>query len=103
MAGVPEAGEVVGGIHAVADTHYPSQTPDVRSWDEQSFFDELASTRGEAELAAARDLYAWTRQRGWRQLFGRGNVDGSWRPVLEVKAAPTRRSRSARTEAFEFG
>jgi hypothetical protein len=53
-----------------------------RQWDEQSWFDALAERRGEDETRAARDLFEWTVERGWRQTYGTGPQDGMWAPVF---------------------
>jgi hypothetical protein len=55
---------------------------ETRKWDEQSLFDDLLEKRGAEEAQAARELYQWTRARGWRPTFGRGTQDGSWIPVV---------------------
>jgi hypothetical protein len=53
-----------------------------RRWDEQSVFAELLERRGAEETHVARDLYDWTRARGWKPDFGSGKQDGSWIPIL---------------------
>jgi hypothetical protein len=55
-----------------------------RRWSERSLFAELVEKRGPEETRAARELYDWTIERGWRPTFGAGKVDGSWVPVIEA-------------------
>ncbi len=55
-----------------------------REWDEQSFFAALAEKRAAAEVAVARALYQWTEERGWRQVFGAGAVEGTWLHTFHV-------------------
>jgi hypothetical protein len=55
-----------------------------RTWDEASFFAELEAKRSADEVRVARELVAWSRSHMSRLTWGRGKVDGSCVPVLDV-------------------
>lgn len=55
-----------------------------RQWDEESFFSLLAEKAGEDAVSAARELLEWATKRRLRITWGRGKVEGSFSPVLDV-------------------
>jgi hypothetical protein len=53
-------------------------------WDEISLFDKLASTVGPKELQLAKQIFAWMRKQGSRNVvFGAGKENGSVYPALK--------------------
>lgn len=55
-----------------------SSTSKSRKWDEMTFFEQLASKCSADEVSAIRKYYNWIQEQGWRIVFGRGAVDGSF-------------------------
>lgn len=49
-----------------------------RRWDETSFFAEVDERFSSAEAAVAHRLYEWSRQRGYRIVWGEGQTMGSF-------------------------
>jgi phosphoglycolate phosphatase-like HAD superfamily hydrolase len=56
----------------------------IRQWDDISFFAELARRCPLEEVATARRLLDWARDRGLRIWWGRGRNSGSLFPMLDV-------------------
>lgn len=54
-----------------------------RQWDEASFFQTLRERSGVAQVAVARKILDWAEGRSLRIRWGKGNKDGSFRPMLE--------------------
>ncbi len=52
-------------------------------WDEESFFAELKSRKGEPQAIVARKLYDWCRTKTNDFSWGRGNQEGSVYPVFD--------------------
>jgi hypothetical protein len=55
-----------------------------RQWDETSFFARLSEVCDPEDVGAMREIFVWSRERFTRFLWGRGQVDGSVRPVLNL-------------------
>lgn len=55
-----------------------------REWDEESFFDELESSLGQEVSEIARKIWEWAKKE-FRFEWGRGNLYGSFIPVLDHK------------------
>lgn len=58
-------------------------TAPARQWDEPAFFEELAATRPESAVRAARGLLNWAVKRADRIWWGRGAQTGSFVPIVE--------------------
>jgi hypothetical protein len=56
---------------------------ETRQWDEPSFFGALLERRGEQEVAVARRLLEWAKERGLRVWWGQGTKDGSFFPMYD--------------------
>ena len=54
-----------------------------RKWDEDSFFRELESRKGQSDADIARKILEWARDKFPRFWWGKGNIDGSVFPVLD--------------------
>ncbi|MCB9106973.1 MAG: hypothetical protein H6633_22410 [Anaerolineales bacterium] len=52
-------------------------------WDEPSFFEDLEQRQGPVEVAAARKVLAWAKERELRIGWGEGKQTGSFVPVLD--------------------
>jgi hypothetical protein len=52
-------------------------------WDENSFFAALSEEENEEAVSVARELQDWTRRRGLRFWWGKGNHRGSFFPLLD--------------------
>ena len=59
-------------------------------WTEEKFFTALASRCGDAELQAASRIYDWARDTASFISWGRGKMDGSFTPVVDMAEAPLR-------------
>ena len=70
------------GQTAEAETKKRASSPG-RQWDEESFFSVL-SEQGPDAVRAGRDLFEWAAKRGLLAWWGRGNVYGTFVPVLDV-------------------
>ena len=57
---------------------------ETRTWDVESFMEALRQHAGEEAVPAAERLHAWGEQRGFRIAWGKGRVDGSFQPVLDL-------------------
>ncbi len=54
-------------------------------WDEESFFEDLERRQGLVEIAAARKILAWSKERGLRIWWGEGTRTGSFVPMFDYK------------------
>ena len=54
-----------------------------RKWDEDSFFRDLESRKGQSDADIARKILEWARDRLPRFWWGKGNIDGSVFPILD--------------------
>ena len=61
----------------------PPPPPQRRQWDEASFLQSLEAKRGAAEAKTAKRILEWTRDRSLRIWWGRGQIDGSFFPMLD--------------------
>ncbi len=62
--------------------------PDVKQWDEASFFPELEARHGPQAVATARTLLDWATSRRCRIWWGRGPRSGSFYAMLDLPAGP---------------
>ena len=58
-----------------------------RKWDETSFLGELEQRVGAEEVAVARRILEWARERDLRIWWGEGGKDGSFLPVVDSNNA----------------
>jgi hypothetical protein len=58
-----------------------------RLWSEESFFSDLSDRGRGASAGAARRLLAWATGRGLRVVWGKGQFEGSFSPVLDLDSA----------------
>ena len=56
-------------------------------WDEASFFEDVKKRGNTVGAAAARRLLDWAISRGLRIWWGRGQIEGSFVPVLDIGTA----------------
>ncbi len=54
-----------------------------KQWDEDSFFRELESRKGQKDADIARKILEWARDKLPRFWWGKGNIDGSVYPLLD--------------------
>lgn len=55
-----------------------------RTWDEQSYFSAANAELSGEELELVRRYHDWIRERGWRVVFGKGTVNGSFWGKFQV-------------------
>ena len=63
----------------------PKKTPGSRTgrqWDDATFFQELATQHGQAEVEVARQILAWARPRMTRIWWGKGGRNGSFVAII---------------------
>jgi len=56
-----------------------------KQWNEETFFRELESRKGPEDSKIAREIYNWACDKLPRFWWGRGNIDGSFFPILDHK------------------
>ena len=66
-----------------AQTRKGRSAGESRQWDEESFFEHLASQRPVGEVEAARNILTWAQKHTTRVWWGRGSRAGSMVPILE--------------------
>lgn len=55
-----------------------------RQWDESSFFARLSEVADATDVEVMREVLSWSRERFTSFTWGRGQADGSVRPLLDV-------------------
>jgi hypothetical protein len=73
----------VVGQTAAAQQRKEAPSRSTRTWDEASFLGDLELRQGRDVVAVARALLAWATQAQLRTVWGRGNQDGSFFPMLD--------------------
>lgn len=68
----------VVGVTAESERRKAVATSRRRRWDEDSYFEEMASRVSPSEVHAARRLYEWARHRGLEISWGSGTQNGSF-------------------------
>jgi len=71
------------GQTAAARDRKSGGTRSQRQWDEESFLTELQTRKGADEARVARDILAWAKEGNLRIWWGKGNIDGSFYPMLD--------------------
>jgi hypothetical protein len=64
-------------IGQTAKTKGKGRFRQTKSWDEQTFFEELEVRRGSEDAAIARKIFDWLNSNGFRIAYGGGQRDGS--------------------------
>jgi hypothetical protein len=54
-----------------------------KQWDEESFFQDLASRKGTEDVQIARKILEWAKQKMPRLWWGKGKQDGSFIPIMD--------------------
>lgn len=73
------------GQTAGADKKRPGGTSQVRQWDKPSFFRELESRWGANEVAVAKQILEWAKEKMPSIWWGQGKRSGSFTPGLDYK------------------
>ncbi len=75
----------VVGVTAESERRKSVSTSKRKQWDEESYFEEMASQRPPEDIRAARRLLEWARDRGLEIKWGSGAVAGSFSPKSKVE------------------
>lgn len=55
-----------------------------RTWDEEGYFEDVDRELPSSEADFVRRYFAWVREQGWRIVFGRGAINGSFSGRFQV-------------------